>query len=135
MQKKDKVLVGCLLGILLLLALAGIFFVHRKEKKEEKEEKVFGGQMIRVIISTSDFSDIFHEQVQLTAKEGCRIFWEDGEDTLKQGEVWSADQFFAAHRATPLCRFLPEDGNTVTLQTVSRGYGQPEYEGCPGSER
>ncbi len=134
MEKKDKFIIAALLGFLFLLTAAGMFLVHfqGKERSEQKDggKERYAVDHIRVVISTSDFSGIFHEEVVLTALEDLTLVWGEEDQEVKKGEQWTASAFFAAHGDTALCRFIPESGAGVVLQSVTRGYGQPAYEGC-----
>lgn len=134
LSRKEQWLIGTLLCALFLLAGIGTYYVHfvypREEKREEKKGYDLGDQ-IRVVISTTDFSDIFHEEVLLSANADW--YMEGEEVCYEKGESWKASSFFAEHPEISKCTFcVIEDQETnsgIQIDSIQREYGKPVYEG------
>lgn len=78
MSGRDKLFIAALLGLLLFAVAGGIFLVHfgpegKQQKIQEQEKKE--EQMIRVVISTTGFEDIFHEKITILAKDDSELIY------------------------------------------------------------
>lgn len=133
MTKKDQWLIGAMFCVLFLLAGLGMYYVHFACLEEQKKEENMPAQeeQIRVVISTTDFSDIFHKEVILSAGEDWCMIGKEG-CNYKKGDNWRASEYFAEHPDESICSFrVKEDEQKKGIQicSIQRGYGQPVYEG------
>lgn len=98
-------------------------------ENEEKNQTVSGGDTIRVLIMTDGYRSEIHSEVRVSSPYGLRI--SSGGESIE----WNKEE---------VCQILPDDarfqkGNIrieplnkegkVTLESISRGYGTPSYDG------
>ena len=98
-------------------------------ENEEKNQTVSGGDTIRVLIMTDGYQSEIHSEVRVSSPYGLRISC--GGESIE----WNKEE---------VCQILPDDarfqkGNIrieplnkegkVTLESISRGYGTPSYDG------
>lgn len=98
-------------------------------ENEEKNQTVSGGDTIRVLIMTDGYQSEIHSEVRVSSPYGLRI--SSGGESIE----WNKEE---------VCQILPDDarfqkGNIrieplnkegkVTLESISRGYGTPSYDG------
>lgn len=145
MEKKDKLMVAMLLGILFVLTSVSMYYVHFSHKKitKERENLYISESVIRVIISNSDFSKIFHQDVVLSSNTGLIMSCGEKTTNYNNKQQWSAKEFFNENPQETMCTFvsgdevdlsknqqkLSEDKNGISISSITRGYGQPIYEG------
>ncbi len=86
---------------------------------------------IRVLIKTNGFSDIYHEQVTISAAKGCQISYNNGAEVfeLAEGMEYSfmADNDYLKKGRVKITS-NGVDGK-INLASLKRGYGKPSYRG------
>lgn len=83
---------------------------------------------IRVIVKTTGFNSIFHENVQLTCNEAFTIRYGELSEQHAAGEqltIEKTDVRFEAGRIT----VVSENGGEIQLMNINRSQGTPSYEG------
>lgn len=100
------------------------FFLAREEAMED----------IRVLIKTSEYSDIYHDSVILTCKAAFLASGGNGEDGFTQG--FQAGEEVVIDRESELFKYgrvtIWSDNvinNEIVLKSVSRSQGTPSYRG------
>lgn len=84
---------------------------------------------IRVLIQTNDYSDIYHNKVELTATADFAVMSDEGNQIYKAGEVVTIkadDKLLAGERITvkPLT-----DNAKIQILSIERKSGNPKYRG------
>lgn len=83
---------------------------------------------IRVILKTSGFKDIFHQNVSMTSDQGCTVTY--GETSVH----YDAGQNIDVDSSSPMLaegRFsvTPDADGSITVLSIDRSQGKPSYEG------
>ncbi len=84
---------------------------------------------IRVLIKTTDFTEIIHPSVTLKANGNYKITYEGGEAVLADGHTLTVgidSEYLKGERVI----FTPEaEGNTLEISSIQRALGTPAYSG------
>ena len=90
----------------------------------------FSAKNIRVLITTDDFSNVFHDMAVFTSDGGFKVACGGAEKEYAPGEkfrIEEGDELFRKGRVT----LTPLDGaKGITIASVNRAYGHPS---CPGT--
>ena len=126
MKRKARILIAALLGVLLLSLCVGIYWTHVKEKRTYEAPKETATD-IHVVLSTSDFSDIFHEKVIVTSDQPFRVCYANVTEYKEAGEIVEITEESAIE---DIYMLTPQKGASLQVLSISRGYGSPKYEGA-----
>lgn len=151
--KQDTWLKRAVLCIMLLLVVTLLAMVvlygprdHDAEKTEPPSARVQAG-IIRVVLSVTGFTDIYHTNVQISGAEAFTVSCGNMRQTVQAGAVWDAAAFFSQEEAAPDSSEIPAgsdgaqeadaDSCTITaggagglqVLSIARENGQPVYEG------
>ena len=126
MKRKERILIAALLGVLLLSLCVGIYWTHVKEKRTYEAPKETATD-IHVVLSTSDFSDIFHEKVTVTSDQPFRVCYANVTEYKEAGEIVEITEESAIE---DIYMLTPQKGASLQVLSISRGYGSPKYEGA-----
>lgn len=133
----------CIIAILLVImkvirtnneeALEANYNEHVEEenaKSDEDEENGVElleiGEDIRVLIKNNGYEDIYHEVLEVSATNGLKITYEDGEEYIEDEAHYVIPEELAAQVIT----IEPIDSqDKIVIHSLERGYGTPEYAG------
>lgn len=94
-----------------------------------EKENVDSQVDIRVLITTDNFSDIFHSKVTLKCDSDCKLIYGNKEKVIKAGKainIGTGSKYFKQGKI----KILPKDESAkIELLTVKRQYGNPKYRG------
>lgn len=93
--------------------------------------KPLNADKVRVLIKTNDFARLYHNNVTFSSDTAFTISYgskEEKSERHEAGEQVTVDES-SAYLADGRVRITPDDGGRVTLYSISRAYGNPEYEG------
>lgn len=103
------------------------------EKQVANVEKELEDLLIRVLIKTTGFKKIYHEQVEVSAESGLVV--EDEENKI----IYDSDQKAVIKADGKMKIIVPKKmGDKIRIHSVERGYGTPSYGGriilCPSDK-
>ncbi len=93
--------------------------------------KPLNADTVRVLIKTDDFARLYHKDVTFSSDTAFTISCGDKEQIKERhaaGEKITVDassEYLSGGRM----KITPDDGGSVTVYSISRAYGNPEYEG------
>lgn len=102
---------------------------NEEESLDEAEPiELVNNPELRILITTSDFSGSIHEKVKVTSGDDFTLLGEDGTvyANYKAWEMIDLDKFKLKVGETLI--FQSQD--TISLQSLTRAQGTPEYYGC-----
>lgn len=86
---------------------------------------------VRVLIKTSDYANLFHNEITLSSDKGITIYYGDKNDKknhINPGEsiTFGIDSSYLLEGRA---RLKADDGGEIWVNSISRAYGTPHYEG------
>lgn len=123
MKKTGKILFLLVLSI--LISLISLLSVHYQDKIMEKER--FGSRYISVVISTSDYSGIYHDNVILSSEKKIRIRRDNEIEIVPKKENCA----FSRNECVPgsVLHIETEEDAKLQIDSLARAQGCPSYFG------
>jgi len=133
-------LTGIIVSLLLILGLIYILtgdiekaepdeHGQESEEMEAEKKKTKNYDKIRVVIMTSGFEHIVHNQVKIEAKSGLVITYGDETKEYSRGEIFSIEPDSEMFQDGTVIISTKEANDKITISSLKRGYGEPYYRG------
>ena len=123
MRIKNRIIFFVIISV--LICALSFISINRQDKMMEKER--FGSNYISVVISTSDFSDIYHDNVILSSEKKMKIKRDNGIEVVPKNESYS----FSMGDCVPgsFMHIETEGQEQIKIESLNRAYGTPLYYG------
>lgn len=121
MKLKIKLYLMCL--IILFLTLMSMMSISN----QEKEEKEFNQLTISVLLSSSDFNEIFHETISFSSEQNMRIKTNEGIEVYPKNETYTLNKDSLEIGESLHVEAVNND--SITIETINRSYGYGNYNG------
>lgn len=123
----------CIMLLMVITVLAVVVLYAPRENDGERMEtpsaRVQAGT-IRVVLSATGFADIYHPNVQISAAEAFTVSCGNMHQTIQANTVWDAAAFFSENEtASDSCRITAGGSSGLQVPSITRGNGQPVYQG------
>lgn len=93
--------------------------------------KPLNADNVRVLLKTDNFASLYHARAELTCSSAFTIVYgsrEDSSERHEAGDIINADAS-SVYLTNGRMKVVPDNGGKVILKSVSRAYGNPEYDG------
>lgn len=97
------------------------------DNQGELDDGIEERDIIRVLIKNNNYESIYHESISVWAPSGVELHYVSA--TGEEVEVKYEEIILSAFECESVQIFSVEDSEKITITSLERGYGEPEYYG------